>query len=407
MTTNALRTHRSRGLVSNWRRWLGWLVPGMVAFVLALASSSPHLAHAESAHAESAHAESGHAEEAVVTPPRDVPLFVQPQMVTVPPVPATYQQKDLGWLRISYVPAAHERVQPLLRDAEEVKAQLADALGQPVLDHVDVRIARTYEEMTALAPNDIPLPANVSGVAFSQLHLVLLTLTEPRSNEAVNLGEVFRHELAHVALEDAVKGQHVPRWFNEGLALYLSGEDRLLRLQTLWNATLAKTVIPLAELDRNFPDDNYEQSIAYAESGDFVRYLLRDGDRQRFSALVERTRKGEPFERALGDAYGTDLRKLEFHWREDIAKRYTFLPVLTGGSFVWVLVIGAMIFGWMRKKKRDRTMLARWEHEEALAEEAARRAERAAALDLAEAAAMRNVPSLPKIEHDGGWHTLH
>lgn len=346
-------------------------------------------------------------ENAVETPPRDVPLVLSPSAVKVPPVPPAYQQKDLKWLRVSYVPAAHERVQPLLRDADEIKAQLADALGQPVLDHVDVRIARTYEDMQALAPDGVALPPNASGVAFSQMHLVLLALQEPRSNEATDLGEVFRHELAHVALEDAVKDNHVPRWFNEGLALYLSGENRYQRIQTLWNATLSKTVIPLSDLDRSFPDDNYEQSVAYAESGDFVRFLLRDGDRQRFAALVERTRSGQPFNRALADAYGTDLRKLEFQWREDIAKRYTFLPVLTGGSFVWVLVVAAMVYGWIRKKKREKVTLDRWEREDAAAEEAARRAERAAALELADAAAMRNVPSLPKIEHEGGWHTLH
>jgi hypothetical protein len=348
-----------------------------------------------------------HAGDAVVQTPRDVPIVVPSQAVTVPPVPASFPQKDLGWLRIAYSPAAHERVQPLLRDAEEIKAQLADALGQPVLDHVDVRIARSYEEMETLGPSDVKLTANASGIAFPGLHLILLTLTEPVSSEATDLGEVFRHELAHIALEDAVKGQHVPTWFNEGLAINLSGENPFKRRGTLWNATLAKTVIPLGDLDRSFPETNYEQSVAYAESGDFVRYLLRDGDRARFAAVVERTRKGEPFERSLSDAYGTDLRKLEFQWREDIAKRYTFLPVLTGGSLVWVLVIGAMAVGWVKKRKRERATLERWEREEALADEAARRAERAAAMELADAAAMRNVPSLPKIEHEGSWHTIH
>ena len=49
---------------------------------------------------------------------------------------------------------------------------------------------------------------------------------------------MFRHELAHIALQDATLGHHVPRWFNEGFAIHASGESRYLRWKTLENATL-------------------------------------------------------------------------------------------------------------------------------------------------------------------------
>ena len=68
--------------------------------------------------------------------------------------------RDLGWLRVAYPPSAHERVQPLLDDADDVKAQLADELGQPVLTRaVEVRIARSPEDMASLAPSELPPPA--------------------------------------------------------------------------------------------------------------------------------------------------------------------------------------------------------------------------------------------------------
>jgi hypothetical protein len=346
--------------------------------------------------------------------PRDVPMIVQPYAIVVPPLPDTDQVRDLGWLRVSYPPSAHERVQPLLDDADDVKAQLADELGQPVLTRpVEVRIARSPEDMAQLAPSELPPPAYASAVALPGLRLVLLSMRAPVSDEGTNLPELFRHELAHIALDDAVGSKHVPLWFNEGFAVHASNEDPYDRLQALTGATLSKSLVPLRDLDQSFPADHYEVSIAYAESADFVRYLLRQADRARFAAMVDRTRKGEEFERALTDAYGTDARRLEYQWREELAKRYTFWPVLLSGSVVWVLVLGLLGVGLVRRKRRDRATLASWELEEREeAEEAARRGVVAAAMQTVpppgDAPEARPItPSVPKIEHEGDWHTVH
>ena len=343
-------------------------------------------------------------EEPVASPSHDVPLVLQASNVAIPSLPPTYQRHELGWATVAYPPGVYQRVQPLLDDANAMKAELANALGQSVLDHVEVRIARNAEDMAALAPRDVPYAAYASGVAYPSLHLVLLSLTAPIGAEATDLPEVFRHELSHIALGDAVHGQHVPHWFDEGLALNESGEKWFARLETLWRATLSRTILPLSDLDRSFPVENYEASIAYAESGDFVRFLLRDGDRLRFWTLIERVQTGQPFERALADAYGTDLRKLEYQWREDIAKRYTFWPVLFSGSLLWVVASGMLVVGYIRKKRRDRATLARWEQEDAPYAVPHRSvADEVSAIPDA----VKAVPGLPKVEHEGGWHTVH
>lgn len=350
------------------------------------------------------------------TGPRDAPQILDASQIHIPPIPANYTERDLGWLHLSYVPAAHERVEPLVAKAAEMKAKLEEHFGAPVLAHVDVRVARTTEEMATLAPVGLPPPPYASGVAYPALHLVLLTLSAPdASADAPNLEEVFDHELAHVALEDAIAGHHVPLWFNEGVAIYESGELPFLRVKTLSDATLSKTVIPLSDIDRGFPNERYEVNIAYAESADFVRFLLRDADRGRFVSLLERVRRGEPFERSLGDAYGTNLRKLEYEWREELFNHYSLIPVLTGGSLIWVLLIAMMAVGYVRRRRVAKATLSRWELEEAAldaavaaANEAERRAPIGTGSDtVGEQMPHRLNPGLPKIEHDGGWHTIH
>jgi hypothetical protein len=346
-----------------------------------------------------------------ITTPRDVPL-VSPSEVTIPPVPSAYITRNLGWLSLSFPSAASERVEPLLRDAAAIKAQLTELLGQSVLTHVELRITPSFEDMRMLAPIGAPPPSYASGVAYPTLHLVLISMLAPRGADATNLDEVFRHELAHVALEDAVLGHHVPAWFNEGLAVGFAGENTFDRQKVLGTATINGTLLPLADLDRGFPADYTDVNVAYAESVSFLSFLQSRSDRLRFASTVQRVRDGQTFDRALGDAYGSDLRKLEFQWRSEIERRYSLIPVLAGGGILWVGVIGALGWGFVKKRRRAKAILTRWAEEEAIEDAllAQRQREAAEAADLSDADLVRlsmrgRAPA--KVEHDGNWHTLH
>lgn len=347
----------------------------------------------------------------------------------LPPVPSGFNTVDAGWIHFSYPPSTRGRVEPLIVAADSVRQELTARLGQAVLRNVHVRIARTSGEMATLAPEGAPYPRYASGVAYSEIGLVLLTLAPNVPSSLYDVGEVFRHELAHVALEDATGGaSRVPHWFNEGLAVHLSGESSLVRLRTLSTATLAGRLVPLGRLERGFPADATAAELAYAESADVVRFLLRQQDRERFPALIARIRDGQPFVAALRDAYGLDLSSLEYEWREEIGKRYSFWPVLFSGSLVWAGVLLLFVLGFRRRKKKSQETLERWAREEAYAELRRARASLVAApprvhivLPGHEAPASSVVPSdlptmppvpmvdtdVPRVEHDGRWHTLH
>ena len=146
-------------------------------------------------------------------------------------------------------------------------------------------------------------------------------------------------------------------------------------------------------------------------------HVRPDGVELRFAAMIERVREGQPFERAITEAYGSDLRRLEFEWRGDLEHRFSVIPILTGGGLIWVLVIGALVAAYVRRRRRSKAILARWEREEAIedariaAKLAAERAESpivpiaASAAHISKATATSAVSI--KIERDGGWHTLH
>jgi hypothetical protein len=353
----------------------------------------------------------GGTEGAGALPPRDVAVVVQPAAVALSTTPADFARIDDGWLTLEFPSSVRDRVEALARDAQEFRAQLAGDLGQPVLDHVLVRVARSPEQMAELAPVGAPPPEYAAGVAYPSMHLALLALQAPDTWEAPDLVELMRHELTHVALSDAVSGHHVPRWFDEGFAIHESGELPWARLRTLGEASVGHHLLPLSQLDRGFPTDRYDVNVAYAESADFVRFLGRDDERARFGSLVERVRGGQAFERALDDAYDTDLRKLEYDWREDVSQRFGVVPMLTGGGLLWVLIVGLAIAAFVKRRRRARAKLAQWAREEAEMDAAlAKSRERvvAASRPAEDDAPLPEVrPSLPLVEHEGRWYTLH
>jgi hypothetical protein len=348
----------------------------------------------------------------------------------MPSIPAGFNSYDGGWITFVYHPSIRERVQPLIEDAAGARTQLTEWLGQPVLSEVRVAVARTPGEMTTLAPVNAPYPDYAAGVAYPEIGLVLLTVKPVHPNSQHELTEVFRHELAHVALEDAITGHAVPRWFNEGFAVLASGETSFVRMQTLATATMSDNLLPLAQMERTFPADENQANIAYAQAADVVRFLVRREEQHRFRGLVSRLRDGESMDAALLNSYGEETATLESEWREDVARRYTFWPVLMSGGIIWVGTLGLFVVGWRKKRRKTAATLARWEREEAAEDELRRRLTLRADTsspnsprvhivlarnESTEEAAPSMPPPLtrlpevevPKVEHDGQWHTLH
>ncbi len=362
-----------------------------------------------------------------------------------PQLPSDFSTFDGGWIQMTYHPTLKAKVSVLQREASSIKLELNRLLGESTLDRVHVIIGRTPGEMETLAPEGARFPKYAAGVAFSEAGLVLLTAESRYPGERHDLLEVFRHELAHIALHDAIGRTNVPRWFNEGFAIYASKEAETARLQTLWTATLADRLIPLDRLTRSFPADARAASVAYAQAADLIRYFLRSDEAHRFESLIQRLARGQEFSQALSDAYATDLFSLEKQWREDVARRYTFWPVIFGGSLVWFAAFGLMIAAYVKRRRRATRKLEVWAKEEAMEDarqrlaqavlgsasgalgsgtgpvrilvaasgqssqsDGAKLGEDRAATSVSLPAGYRDgLRSVPTIEHEGRRHTLH
>ncbi|HEY4158475.1 MAG TPA: peptidase MA family metallohydrolase [Polyangiaceae bacterium] len=339
-------------------------------------------------------------------------------VLRMPAVPDGFNTLDRGWIHFAYHPSIRERVEPLIADADAIRRDLSERLGFPVLSRVRVEVARTPGEMATMAPAGAPYPDYAAGVAYPELGLVLVSLTPVYNTADHDVGQIFRHELGHIALHDALGGRPIPRWFDEGFAVIVSGETSTARIRSLWLASVGDTLIPLRDLDRSFPVEEQHAELAYAEAVDVLRFLVRREDAHRFRSLIEQLRNGSTLDRSVLDGYGVDLNTLEQEWREDAGRRYTVYPILFGGTFIWVLAIGLFVFAWRRRKRRDRVTLERWAREEAREDALRKRLAAQAESSRVHIVLTRSAdkpPALPppsevdvpRVEHDGQWHTLH
>ena len=333
----------------------------------------------------------------------------------VPPEPAGYPPIEFDGFHFVYHSSTRERIRPLLRRVGAIRATLSDLVGVSVLKSVEVRVAALQEEMASLAPGDVPTGATC--VAFTEPPVVVLSVAGP-SSTPVDVESALTHGLAHIALDQATEAAAVPAWFHEGFAFEAANGGDLSTKRTLIDAALGGRFHTLDELQVTALRDD----LGTAQAGDFVRFLTssRAASSSR-TALVEvlhRLRNREAFDAAvLAELGAKDRAVVEARWSEERSRRYAFVPVLlaliAGAAIV---AVGWAAVGRSRRAKVARvaaTSRARKERREAVPKPARAPAKVAAAARLAAgrgrdaAIHVPRDPDVPKVEHNGEWHTLH
>lgn len=301
----------------------------------------------------------------VLEAPADVARISE---AVIPEAPPGFVVRTVGVITFEHHELATSTLADLVGGAEASWSRVARELGADASTPLRVRVGRSPEEMAALAPEGAPPPEYAVGVAYPALGLVLLTLSAPETWDRPDLASVFVHELAHVATHRASGGNGVPRWLDEGIAIHVAGERSMERVRVLWEGTVGGRLISLDDLSGSFPARPTQVSLAYAESADFVAWILRrspDGP-DKLRALLQRIGRGAEFEGAVRQTWTAGIGQLEVEWRSALSERYGMLPLLLGSGLAWGIVAVLVVLAWVRRKRDARVTLDRWEREEAL-----------------------------------------
>jgi hypothetical protein len=206
------------------------------------------------------------------------------------------------------------------------------------------------------------LPRWLSGVAFTGQNFIVLRVRPGQTSR--DLESVLAHELTHVIIKgDYPDYASWPLWFQEGLAMRESRGESIGQFATLSIATLRGRLIPLDELWSHFPDNEAESRLAYAESWSFISFLIGKFGVVSFQSFLGKLRR-KGFEEAFSVNYGVGLGAMEEKWRRHVRRRYNWIPLVTGGTAFWTMILGIFFVSLAARRRKDRLLREKWEEEE-------------------------------------------
>ncbi len=168
---------------------------------------------------------------------------------------------------------------------------------------------------------------------------------------------VLRHELAHLALHEAL-GDLPPRWFDEGYASYAAGEwDRDEVLATSLALAMRRTPT-LDRLDSGFTAGAMRADAAYALAHRAVAELAALDPERGLSLFFVYWRETGKFDTAIRRAYGITQAEYEERFRKNTRRRFGWLAVATDVSIVGTIMLAVMVPLSISRRRRDRRRLA-------------------------------------------------
>ncbi len=195
-----------------------------------------------------------------------------------------------------------------------------------------------------------------AAVAFPESSRIVMQGRDAAS-DAGDPVEVLRHELAHLALHEAL-GDLPPRWFDEGYASYAANEvarDAILGANL---ALLFRGMPPLDSLDAGFAGGSLRAEGTYALAYRAVAELAQRDPERGLTLFFRYWKQTGRFESAVRSAYGLTQGQFEEIWRTRTRRRYGGLALAADLSIAAALTLFLVMPFYVIRRRRDRLRMA-------------------------------------------------
>ncbi|MAE69815.1 MAG: hypothetical protein CME06_05035 [Gemmatimonadetes bacterium] len=246
-------------------------------------------------------------------------------------------------------------VEWLIERAQGSFARLVEETGIGVEGGIDVVFAGSDENFRWVTGGLVPEWG--TGAALSARRLIVIQYSDQYERQPAELDRVLTHEFAHVLLGSIES--NVPRWFDEGHAMFRSQQPDPSMLLTLARAAVFDRLLPLPALADSFPESLASARLAYVESFDAVRSIEEWWGENALRWMLADLVAGSPFDEAMIRTTGHSPAVYSALWRERVRERYGLLDALGGGTLLWALVALVALLGAVGrrirlKRRRDR-----------------------------------------------------
>jgi hypothetical protein len=240
---------------------------------------------------------------------------------------------------------------------------------------VTITLARDDAEFRALVGGGAPEWG--AAIAFPAQQRIIMQGRDA-GPDAGDPRVTLRHELAHLALEEAL-GPDVPHWFNEGYASFAAGEWGREEVILTSVGLVWRGLPTLAQLDEGFRGGSEVAQRSYALAHRAVAELAGLDPQRGLDLLFMHWREHGAFEPALRRAYGISEAEFERRWRSAVRRQYGAIALVADLSVLSVFLLLLLGPLWWQRRQRQRRRLERM-READVAQEARERASALSAL---------------------------
>jgi len=220
------------------------------------------------------------------------------------------KQVDLFWYGRD-----ENRARELLGAAEAALQRLGEETGVSISKRIRIYVYNSQRDMQpALSTRSEGYDDQVTTLGVAMGEDALLLLGTHRDAEST-----MAHELSHIVVGIVTDNPYtgLPRWLDEGLAMYAEGTLPVGNRRALDAGIKNDTLLSIRSMT-SYSGLASEVDLFYGQAYSIVDWMLRDMGRDKMQQLLAVFREGVRQEEALQRVYGLGLDQLDNAWRASL-----------------------------------------------------------------------------------------
>ncbi len=263
-------------------------------------------------------------------------------------------------IKIYHLNADSSYAKSALQDLKNTYAEIAYDLRIKETDTVKVIIAASRREFHDLIQGKLP---EWTG-AFAVPGQKTMYVRSPRWHKTEkNFENSVIHEFIHLQLHQYVPNRKIPRWLDEGLAIFYSRENRWRTSAAISKAITTNSLIPLDHIDTVLKFHRSKAELAYQESYSAVYYLLTTYDIDAVRIILDELRQGTSIDSCFLKATGSTFRQFEQEWLRYAHDAHRGLW-LSEPNWYWLIILLLLPIAYLAKKLHSKRVQKEWSREQ-------------------------------------------
>lgn len=256
-------------------------------------------------------------------------------------------------LDVLYYEGLHKGAVETAEIFSAIKVELENIIGWKVDFKPGVVLVGDKNRFKMMAGNSLTV-----AYALPDRNIIVIDYSRTKTNP-FDLGSILKHELCHLLLNNRIAPERLPRWLDEGVAQLVSGglaDIVIEKRSVLTKAVLQNRTIRLKYLYEAFPDDEEMMALAYAESKDFIQYMVHQKGTEGILSILGSLNAGDDIETAVMKTFFISLDELERKWYGSLEKRATWIGIVINNLYEILFFLAAIVLitGFYRAWRRKR-----------------------------------------------------